>query len=358
MRSALFFALLLGSAWGCAATREAVDRARSGAAYAVHPGAAVGLFSGRDHAEGPAALWLVDERGVYSLGGAAPTLVWKAPRFATVLHGEAADLDGDGVTEWIVVLDAGRIRSEVIGLKDGARVRVGAPWFGYARPALGMPDPGLLLVQKAGGDRPFWGPPSFARWTAEGIEPAAAISVQDGVSLFDLFWLPVDGRSRLFTGEQSGQIAERHHERTKEVLWRSEDRPWGRPVVLDREYRDLLGETREEGVGLATAPLVGDLDGDNVAEVWIAGHPLPPVRMFESLTGLPGGDVRRLDAASRGLDERIRSALVGRAIVGVAAIEHGGRTVIAAAVWTRLRGGFERPETRVLLFDPVTGDQL
>lgn len=344
---------------GCAATREAVERARSGDAYAVLPSAAVGLMTGRDRPDGPDVLWIADEGGVHRIqAAAAPELVWKAPRFTTIQHAEAADLDGDGSTEWIVVLDAGRIRSEVIGWDGATRTRIGNPYFGFARPAPGHAEAGTVLLQKAGGDRPFWGPVHLGRFDGGIAEVREVLDLHDGSALFDLFWTPSAEGGRLFAGEANGQLSERRRDRPRDVVWRSEDRPWGRPVVHAREYRDLLGETRAEGVGFATAPVLADLDGDGAAELWIAGHPLPPVRVFESITGLPGGDVRRLDAAARGLVERVRSPLVGRAIVGIAPWRHGERPVIAAAVWTRLAGGFERPETRVLLFDPATGDPI
>ena len=47
---------------------------------------------------------------------------------------------------------------------------------------------------------------------------------------------------------------------------------------------------------------------------------------------------------------------MGRAMIGVVPWTHRGRSVLAAAVWTRADTGFTRPETRVFILDPATGD--
>ena len=349
---------------GCAHGRgvAARDLAMTGQALWVSEVGVVGLASGRDVADGPELLWVAEGKGVHAVSADGSTsLAWKAPRFARIIRFEAADLDGDGVHEWVVVMDHGRIRSSLVTVQDGQRAAAGRPWNGFLRPVVGADGAASLQAQRAGGDLPFRGPvihvePGDKRW--ESGEP---VGLPDRVSLFDFAWIPAgEGRpERLFSFESSGFVEERDARSQRAVIWRSADRFVGRPVELDREYRNMLGE--DEGVTLRLAPPVSlvDEDADGAPELLMVGGTQNPVVVFENLRVYQGGDVRLMRPVARGLEEVRRSPLLGRAMVAVCPWSPAeGERVWAAAVWTRLGSGFVKPESRVFLLDPATGDLL
>lgn len=341
----------------CAHTQEAVERARDQGALVTLGEEIHSLAHGRDG--GPEdVLWAASPGAVWAIDGAGQAaVVWSPPRFTRILHLEAAQLDDDAPTEWVVILDGGRIRSEVVEW-DGVRKITGKPWFGFARPAWDG-EKTRLLGQKAGGERPFWGHIEWLDRDGDGaLVPSSDLGVQDSVNLFEVHPGASSGGMRILAFEPSGQLAERSAQRPKDVLWRSDDRPVGRPVVADRSYTNLLGEERGEVLSIPPPPEWADLDGDGALDLLVAGNPGPPVRVFENLLALQGGDLRFYQWKERGVLEVRRTQLVGRAVTGVAAWTWRGRPVWVAAVWTRLRGGFAPAETRLLLFDPATGEAL
>lgn len=349
---------------GCGHGRGAAarDLALTGQALWVGELGAVGLAAGRDLADGPELLWLAEPRGVHVLGpDGSQALTWKPPRFARIIRFEAADLDGDGVDEWVVVMDQGRIRSVLVGLDEGRREALGRPWNGFLRPVIGPEGEVRLEGQRAGGDAPFRGPVIVVEPGDKGWVAGAPVGLPAGVSLFDFAWLPgaEDRPARLFSFDASGFLEERDARSPRAIVWRSPDRFVGRPVELDRDYRNMLGE--EEGVTLRLAPPVSlvDEDGDGLQELLMVGGTQTPVVVFENLRVYQGGDVRLLTPTSRGVEETRRSPLLGRAMVAVCPWSPAsGERVWAAAVWTRLSSGFVRPESRVFLLDPASGDLL
>ena len=91
----------------------------------------------------------------------------------------------------------------------------------------------------------------------------------------------------------------------------------------------------------------------------IVGGVHNPVAVLQNLRVWQGGDVRLYEATSRGLQEVRRTPLLGRAVVAATPWNVTPTdTVWAAAVWTKPAGGMTKPESRVFLFDPATGDLL
>ena len=349
---------LAGCAHGLGAAAR--DLALTGQALWTGEVGVVGLDAGRDAADGEELLWAAEPRGVHLLASdGTSTVAWTPPRFARIIRFEVADVDADGVDEWVVVMDHGRIRSVLVGLEDGVRQPRGKPWNGFLRPVIGADGAVHLVGQRAGGDAPFRGPviglaEGDKRWAAG--EP---VGLPPDVSVFDYAWLPAvaDRPARLFSFEGSGFVEERDARSPRAITWRSDDRFVGRPVELDRDYRNMLGE--EEDVTLRLVPPVSlvDEDGDGAHELLMVGGTQTPVVVFENLRVYQGGDVRLLTPTSRGLEETRRSPLLGRAMVAVSPWSPApGERVWAAAVWTRLGSGFVRPESRIFLLDPATGD--
>ncbi len=341
---------------GCAGSRTQVAQEAALAGDAVFAGdvLATGLASGRDAADGPERLWLADERRVWELSkdAVAPVERWRAPRFSRIVRFEAADLDGDGADEWVVLLDQGRMRSAVVEVaEDGVRSMDGRPFGGYLRPIVGADGALTLVAQHAGADAPFRGQVRRIARTDDGKwKPGESLGLPADVAIFDFFWL--DGR--LFGAEASGKLQERDPRSLKAVLWRSDVRVAGRPLEIERSYQNMLGEEQEAGLRLLP-PWVRVGDG----ELILAGGVHNPVAMLRDLRVWQGGDVRLMRLADRGLEEVRRTPLLGRAVVAVADWEIAeGEHVWAAAVWTRAAGGFVKPESRVFLFDPETGNLL
>jgi len=362
--ASLVLALCGAAVAGCAHDRGAVarDLALAGQALWVDDVSVVGLDSGLDAPGGAEQLWLAEGKGVHRLGADGTSeLAWRPPRFARIIRFEAADLDADGIDEWVVVMDHGRIRSVVVGLVDGERVVLGRPWNGFLRPVVGPDGAARVEGQRAGGDAPFRGPVIAVERAGDRWSAGEPTGLPASVSLFDFAWLPgvEDRPARLFSFDAAGFLEERDARSPRAIIWRSADRFVGRPIELDRDYRNMLGE--EQGVTLRLAPPTSlvDEDGDGASELLMVGGTQTPVVVFENLRLYQGGDVRLLAAAARGAEEVRRSPLLGRAMVAVCPWSPDPDTrVWAAAVWTRLGSGFVRPESRVFLLDPATGDLL
>jgi len=301
---------------------------------------------------------MADARGVHTLsadGEAERT--WNAPRFTELLRFEAADLDGDGLSEWVVLLDSGRFRSHVVRW-DGTQWQMSKPWPGFLRPLVGPGGALRLAGQKSSAARPFQGPVVEVLLGEEGaLDPGDPLSAPPDTPLYDFFW--VSGESdRLFVLEEDGSITERDPRSPSAALWRSEERVVARPIEVEREVRGLLGDDREQKIRLAPRVSLTQLDEDAEPEVLIVTGPPVPTIAFENLRIFSGGDVRAYDVARRGLEELHRSPLLGRAMAAAQPWRLGDADVWVAAVWTRLAGGFSRPESRVFVLDPKTGNIL
>ncbi len=322
---------------------------------------AVGLASGHDVAGGPELLWLADERRVSRIDGSGTAEeVWVAPTFQEIVRLEAADLDGDGVDEWVVLVQAARMRSHVIALRDGVRQSIGKPWGGYLRPMLDADGTTVLVGQRAGGDRPFRGGVERVAWDAEAgtFKPGERVKLPERFSVFDFFWLPGEP-PRLYGLEETSRLAELDPRSPRAVLWRSDGRPVARPVEVDRTYKELLADEEEETLRLASPVGVEDLDGDGVAEVLLVTGNATPLAVFQNLRVHQGGDLRIYRPEHRGLVEAARTPVLGSAMVAGTSWEPvPGRTVLAGVAWTRDPAGFAPMESRVFLFEPEKGDLL
>ena len=90
-------------------------------------------------------MWAADSRQVVRIGpDGRPDVVWQAPRFSEIVRFEAADLEGDGVSEWLVLLRFGTLRSQVVALQDELVALREA-----AALALTLPVAGVLLLWRA-----------------------------------------------------------------------------------------------------------------------------------------------------------------------------------------------------------------
>jgi hypothetical protein len=339
----------------------AQDRALAGDAIFVGPVLVTGLTTGRDAADGPEQLWLADEKRVVRLRlGEEPVELWKAPVFSRLLRLEAADLDGDGVDEWVVLLDQGRMRSLVVRLdEDGVRVQDGRPFSGYLRPLLRASGDVILVGQRAGAEVPFRGQIHRVERTDHGgWRSGESLPLPADVSIYEFFVVPTgEEGGRLFGAEEGGKLIERDPRNPRAVIWRSDERVAGRPLEVDRTYQNLLGETQEEVLRLL--PPVSVLDAGGDGDLLLVGGVHNPVAVLQNLRIWQGGDVRLYKLSSRGLEEVRRTPLVGRAVVAATRWQIGPHHAVwAAAVWTRPAGGMTRPESRVFLFDPATGDLL
>ncbi len=357
MTRALLLILVLLST-GCATARAARELALLEEAVHVCRCVGVGLGAGRDVAGGDELLWVADEAGVseVALDGTSRR-VWTAPKFQRVVRMEVADLDGDGVQEWVVIVLGGRTRSAVIAAGPEGRAPLGGWYFGYLRP-VHRPDGSWQLVgQRAGGDRPFRGTPEEVTWTSDGFTSGPAVAAPPGVTLFDWFWLPGEERDRLFTLEPTGHLGERDARSPRARIWRSDDRPVARPVEIERTYRELLGSEDEEVLRLAAPVTNADRQGRPGA-LLVGGNAMP-VAVFRNLRVLQGGELRWMEPAHRGLEEVVRTPVLGTAMVaGTVWQPPGAPPLWAGLAWTRDPSGFAPPESRVFLFETARGDTV
>ena len=363
---ALLFSLLTMSLLACAhlqASQAALAVASSKDALWTGLTLVNGLAVGSDAAGSPNKIWLAADREVNSLSPTGElTLEWQAPRFTRILRLEAGDLDGDGSDEWLVLLDAGSVRSVVVGMRDGSRQDLARPWSGYLRMLVGPDGSPSLVAQSSAGHRPFFGPIYQVSIGDKGkLERGEPLPLPRGMPLYDFFWMPGSNgaEARLFSLEATDHIAERDPRSPKARIWRSDSGFVVRPVEIEREFRGYFGEHTEEFIRLAPPVPVGDFDGDGDVEALLVGGTPRPAVVFENMRFHQGGDVRLLEAGERGLTEVRRSPLMGRVVAAAVPWTNvAGRRLWVAAVWTRHRAFFKRPETRILLLDPVTGDLL
>jgi hypothetical protein len=187
------------------------------------------------------------------------------------------------------------------------------------------------------------------------LTPGDRVSVVSGLFLYDFFWVPGD-RPRLFVLEQDGSISERDPRSPSALLWRLPERIVARPLELRRSSRDMLGSVEESRVRLAPPVVVAQLDDGPEFEVLIVTGPPTPLFAFENLRIPRGGDVRIFEVGPRGLQERVRTPLLGLDLSATWAGEIADQVVWLGAVWTKDSGGFTKPESRVFRFDLASGD--
>lgn len=350
----LLMPLVAGCAHGeLAAARELGDTAP---ALWTSDGTVRSLAAGRPAPGEPLELWAADHREVRVLhrDGSSERL-WKAPPLTQILRLEAVDLDGDGDHEWIIVLRTAGIRSHVLDRGPDGWGWVGKGLSGFLRPVLGPDGRWQLYGQRSGGERPFWGSIFQVDGDpADRLEAGATLALGEDVSVYDFFWLP---GGRLFVTDRSGYLSERDPRSPKAELWRSDERFVVRPLQLEGDYTNLMGEESGDKLLLTPPPTI-TRSGDGWSVVMTAGQPPPPV-VLEHMNVLTGGELRVFRPANRGLEEVLRTPRLGAAaLVGLPWHEQGYPSALAGLLWTRVTGGFAPEQSRVFLFDTVSGDLI
>ncbi len=352
--------LLVVQLAGCATLqrgRAALDSARAMPSLATCDCKVVSLAVGPLAVDEPPKLWVAEEKRVFELApDGSLKVVWEVPRFARLLRLEAADLDGDGIVEWVVLYDTGRFRSHVLRW-TGDSWESSKPWAGFLRPQAQAGGKTRLLGQSAAGGSNFHGERIVAVAEAgEGkLVAGDRVVVAPGVFLYDFFWVPGE-TPRLFVLEEDGSISERDPRSPRAVLWRSEERIVARPLELRRSSRDMLGESTEDTVRLAPPVVLAQWDDDPTPEVFLVTGPAVPMFAFENLRISGGGDVRIFDVGERGLQEQVRTPLLGLDLSATWAGQFKGELLWVASVWMKDLGGFAKPESRLFRFDPASGD--
>jgi len=348
-------ALLLQLA-GCATLKASRSAAQSAPSFATCECKVVSLTAGRLAAGEEERLWVADEKRIQELApdGSLKT-VWEVPRFVRLLRLEAADLDGDGVSEWVVLYDTGRFRSHVLRW-SGESWESSKPWAGFLRPVLGA-DGAVRLLGQSTSRIGFHAAHivEVERKDDGGLAAGERVAVAPGGFLYDFFWVGGE-RPRLFVLEEDGSITERDPRSPSAVMWRSDERFVARPVEQRRSSRDMLGETEDDTVRLAPPVVVTQLNEGSDPEVLLVTGPPTPMFAFENFRIPGGGDVRVFALGQRGLEERARTPLLGLELSATWAGEIGGEVLWLGAVWTKDAGGFAKPESRIFRFEPASGD--
>ena len=338
--------------------KAARDAARSLPAFASCRCTAVGFSVGRLSAEGPETLWLAHEGGVYEvLPGGKLEPVWKTPGGARLVRFEAADLNGDGRSEWVALLDSGRLRSYVLHLSDSGWKK-GRPFSGFLRPMWDAGGSPYLLGQRRRRTR-FHddaihrvSQDEKQRWILD--EEIAALR---GLFVYD-FHLIREPRPRLFVVDSEGGFSERDPSQSALLLW-SLDRPLAsRPLEVEFSGGSMFESDDTERFDFAPTLQILDLDGDAADEVILAAGPRPIGVSFDSLRIHQGGNQLVFDLADQGLTQSISTPMLGLEMAAAWAGELGGELVWIGAVWTKAAGGFVKPETKLFRFDPKTGAVL
>ena len=338
--------------------KAARDAARSLPAFASCRCAAVGFSVGQLAAEGPETLWLAHEGGVSEVlpeGRLEP--VWKTPGGARLVRFDAADLDGDGRSEWVVLLDSGRLRSYVLRLGDSGWER-GRPFSGFLRPMVDAEGSPYLLGQRRRRTR-FHDDAIHRvrqdekqRWTLG--EEIAALR---GLFVYD-FQLIREPRPRLFVVDSEGGFSERDPSQSSLLLW-SLDRPLAsRPLEVEFSGGSMFESDDTERFDFAPALQSLDLDADGVDEILLTAGPRPIGVSFDSIRIHDGGNQLVFDLAEQGLTQSLSTPMLGLEMAASWAGDLGGELVWLGAVWTKAAGGFVKPETKLFRFDPKTGAVL
>jgi len=218
----------------------------------------------------------------------------------------------------------------------------------------------VLLGQEPGTESDFRGPIHDLRIDAEGVLVRASEPLRRPQrDVLHRFFGPAGDADAevLYTWGDDGLLERREG---SGVLWRSETVRTSRPLAVERERLNLLGERRSEVQEVPTEPLVADLDADGTNEVLTVISDPAPLGALGRLRAFRGGSYRLLGVEGRGLAERARSVLLGRFATGVALfdVDGDGRREAVVSVVLRRRSGVSRGQSTLVVFDPQTGDLL
>jgi hypothetical protein len=340
---------------GCATTGAAVGPP-------VHelPGEIRGLASADPDGDGVDSLFALEAGGLFEVQLAEGR--WQLEPRDTVVrrrdwHGlTAGDLDRDGHDElvlwslrnqpWGLVLLNGGTSAQVRRTPVVLRIVV-------------RDGEALLLGQEPGVEADFRGPLRSYRLGADGVEESGVVERRPPRDVLHVFHGPaLDADDDVtYSWDEDGLLERREG---AGVIWRGETVQTSRPLVVERERQNLLGEQRTEVQEIPTEPLLADLDGDGVDEVLTVASDRAPLGSLGRLRAFRGGCYRLLAAEGRGLAERARSVLLGRFATAVALydVDGDGQREAVMSVVLRRRSGVSAGRSALVVLDPLTGDLL
>ena len=268
------------------------------------------------------------------------------------------DVDGDGRDEIALWGFRPQLTGVVLGWDGEALVRESAPLPLFLR-IIERGEEMLLCGQRTGADRNFLG--EIEQYTIEngGLVRGEALEQGAGLEILGLFYGGAPGEETpvTYTFASGGDLERRDG---SAVVWRSEEIRMTRPLSVERERANLLGERRTEVQAFPTEVTAADVDGDGTAEILMVTSDQAPVPMLERVRVFRGGSYRLLGEGDRGLVPRASSLLMGRLMTGVAMLDadgDGGAEAIATVVIKR-RSGVSRGLSTIVALDPISGDLL
>ncbi len=270
----------------------------------------------------------------------------------------AGDVDGDGRDEIALWGFRPQLTGVVLGWDGEALVQESSPLPLYLR-IIESGGQAQLYGQRTGADRDFMGEIEHYSIVDGGLERGEPLEEGAGLEILGLFYGGAPGEEApvMYNFASSGELERRDG---AAVVWRSEEIRMTRPLSVERERANLLGERRAEVQAFPTEVAAADVDGDGTAEVLMVTSDQASVPMLERVRVFRGGSYRLLGEGDRGLVSRATSLLMGRLMTGVALldVDGDGSPEALATVVIKRRSGVSRGLSSIVALDPLTGDLL